>query len=124
MEVILYRRVWINITAKFVTHCPYRRGLLVGSHSCFFCKYCKGRTEDTVKCDFHDYYRPKPNGEISIDVMVKGEWRRTLKVKPTGLVVIDGSMRKKLLDSDVAKAVETHCPLIYKYEKWNYELNR
>jgi len=124
MEVILYRRVWINITAKFVTHCPYRRGLLVGSHSCFFCKHCKGRTEDTVRCGFSDSCKPKPKDYVSVDVMVKGEWRKTIKVKPTGLIIIDGSMMKKLTEEDIRNAVKEHCPYTYRVEKWNVEFNK
>ena len=124
MESIVYQRVWINITAKFVTHCPHRRGMLVGSHSCFFCKHCKGRTEDTVKCSFEDSRNVQTKDYLSMDVMVNGEWRRTIKVKPTGLIVIDGAMQRELLKTDIDKAVAKYCPLIYKYEKWNVELNK
>lgn len=127
MESIIYKRVWVNITAKFVTHCPYRRGLLVGSHACFFCKHCKGRTEDTVKCTFSDFYVPakdeKPREIVSIDVMVRGEFRRTLKVKPTGLKIINETMYKVPTKADIESAVAQHCPLVYKYEKWNVEYN-
>ena len=123
MESIIYKRVWVNITAKFVTYCPYRRGLLVGSHACFFCKHCKGRTEDTVRCAFSDSCKPKPKDYVSIDVMVKGEWRKTIKVKPTGLIIIEGSMMRKLTDDDIRKAVKEHCPYTYRVEKWNVEFN-
>lgn len=124
METISYQRVWINITAKFVTHCPYRRGLLVGSHACFFCKHCKGRTEDTVKCTFSDFYQPQaPKGYVSMDVMVEGAFRRTIHVIPTGWKVIDGAIKVVLTQADIDKAVAKHCPLVYKYEKWNVEYN-
>lgn len=126
MESIIYKRVWVKVSPRLVTHCPYRSDILVGSHACFFCKYCKGRTEDTVRCTFSDFYTPakeKPREVVSIDVMVHGQFRRTLKVRPTGLKIVNKTMYKVLTEDDIKSAVAQHCPLVYKYEKWNVEFN-
>lgn len=123
METITYKRTWINLSAKFVTHCPYRKGLLVGSHSCFFCKYCHKRTEDTVECSFNQFNKPKETlrTAVSMDVMVKGEFRRTIRMNLVSKfgIAFKGFPTKAAID----RAVERYCPLVYKYEKWNVEFN-
>ena len=126
MERIEYKRVWVYVTSRFITKCPYRKGLLVGSHSCFFCKHCKGRTEDSVNCSFKDFYTPKKpdvRSVVSMDVMVNGDFRRTINVKPTGLKIIGDNMCKVLTEDDIRNAVAKYCPLVFKYEKWNVEYN-
>lgn len=123
MENITYKRVWINITAKFVTHCPYRKGLLVGSHSCFFCAFCHGRTEDLVSCSFRDFYKaPEPKKVVvSMDVMVKGEFRRTIRMNLVSK--LDIAFRGFPTKDAIDRAVEKYCPFVYKHEKWNVEFN-
>lgn len=125
MESIFYERVWVRVESRFTTRCPYRRGLLVGSKACFFCKHCKGLTEDKVECGFRDFYQPQPvrRDYVSMDVMVKGEFRRTIRVKPTGWKIIDGEIHVVLTEADIAREVAARCPLVYGHEKWYVELN-
>ena len=124
MEQIMYERVCVRVTERYVTRCPYRRGLFVGSHSCFFCKHCKGRTEDTVSCSFKDFYKPeRPLNVVSMDVMVDGHFRRTIYVKPTGYEIIKGVLHRVPTEEDIRKTVKMRCPMVYRYEKWNVEFN-
>lgn len=123
MESIFYERLWVHMEERFTTRCPYRRGLLVGSKACFFCKHCKGRTEDKVECAFETSISRNQSIGISMDVMVKGEFRRTIRVKPTGWKIIGGEIQVVLTEEDINKAVAERCPFVYGHEKWYVEFN-